>query len=169
MPVEQSPASAQSAQSRVMQTQPTAESATSTMAWSSWRQRDRTWLAQGRQEEVPGTAANVTMEGRLATAAIYAGAAMNANAVGWGATARAAEAAARQKYVTQSKNSKDSPSPDPVSSASPGWQWSYWSWNVPLYFQPMLAMFHFLACLGSMQPLSLPWSMALRSDLSGSV
>ena len=87
-------------------------SGTSILAWSSWRQRE-SWAPKGPKNS---DASNATAEGRLATAAIYAGAAMNANTLGWGATARAAEAAARQKYTTESKKC----SGDPDRSSNPG-------------------------------------------------
>lgn len=80
-------------------------SGTSILAWSSWRQRE-SWAPKGPKNS---DASNATAEGRLATAAIYAGAAMNANTLGWGATARAAEAAARQKYTTESKKCSGDP------------------------------------------------------------
>jgi len=83
-------------------------SSTSVLAWSSWRQRDKSWAPNGQPKNSPDTS-TATTEGRLATAAIYAGAAMNANTLGWGATARAAEAAARQKYTSESKKFSGDP------------------------------------------------------------
>ncbi|CAE7256279.1 Nphp3 [Symbiodinium sp. CCMP2592] len=83
-------------------------STTSVLAWSSWRQRDKSWAPNGQSKNSPDTS-TATTEGRLATAAIYAGAAMNANTLGWGATARAAEAAARQKYTSESKKFSGDP------------------------------------------------------------
>ena len=109
-----------SAPNPLMLSEPTAFS---TMAWSSWRQRDRQQWHGEKEQSIQAT--SVTTEGRLATAAIYAGAAMNANMQGWGATAKAAEAAARQKYSTETKKFSASPeSPLPQtqdSSAHPGW------------------------------------------------